>query len=762
MAPLSISLPIHNYPLLKVPKNFISTSFKDLSDFFKSTDFSKAILLGIALTIPIIVGIKLDALQVGITITLGAMLASPSDVSGSLRHKVTGILFATLLAMIVSFIGAYLHFSLWLLFPVLGILMFAISYISIYGFRASLISFSGLFALVLSFSNVSATGMEPYQRVLLIGLGGLWYVSLAICWHYIFPKAPTEFYLSKTLKLTANYLRTRGELVAEKDNRTELLKKLLTNQTELTTTHETLRDILISSRTGSGKSNYEGKRMLIFAQLVDMLELAMANPVNYSKTDELFKKKPEQLEDFQGLLFAMSNQLNSIADNLSSPKKLQASPEIERYWQRINKDILEFDSNSINQFDENWLMLKNLLKYQKEQINKIEKIEWLLKNPAQQEISSINRKDTRRFLTKQNYDLEVLVENLNLRSPIFKHSLRLAVVTMVGFGVGMLISVQNPYWILLTLIVIMRPTFGLTKTRSRQRTIGTLIGGALAVGIVLITQNTTVYAILAIVCLVIAFSMVQRNYKAGATFITLFVVFIYALLRPDIFSVIQYRVMDTIIGAGLATLGNLLLWPAWEVQGIQRTLLETIKAHRVYLEEIIGYYNKKGEVSAQYKVSRKKAFLAMSDLSSAFQRMTQEPKSRQKNLDKIYEIAVLNNTFLSSLASLSTFIITHPTTPASKNFNKVSGRIIDNLLDAEQILMQGIPSEEKTENVESQNIFDATFGRDLILSKEEKTEPQSGDFHLKVEEAHLVREQLKWLLAMSEKMPKLLRQIDFE
>lgn len=256
--------------------------------------------------------------------------------------------------------------------------------------------------------------------------------------------------------------------------------------------------------------------------------------------------------------------------------------------------------------------------------------------------------------------------------------------------------------------------------------------------------------------------MVQRNYKASATFITLFVVFIYALLQPDIFSVIQYRIMDTLIAAGLATLGNLLLWPAWEVQGIHKTLLETIKAHRIYLEEIIGYYNQKGQISTQYKVSRKKAFLAMSDLSSAFQRMTQEPKSQRKNLDKIYEIAVLNNTFLSSLASLSTFILNHPTTPASDNFNKVTKKITENLKEAEVILIKDIPKEERSENQETENIFDATFGRDLYLSLEQQTEPQSEDFHLKVQEAHLVREQLKWLLAMSEKMPKLLRKISFE
>ncbi len=700
----------------------------------------------------------MGALTIGITITVGALLASPSDVSGSIRHKITGILFATSLAMIVSLVGGYLHLSLWLLFPILGILMFCISYLAIYGFRASLISFSGLLALVLSFSNVSG-GIEPYERMLLIGIGGLWYAALSLLRHFIFPKAPTEYYLSKTLKLTSDYLRTRGELVAETNDRTELLKKLLNIQTELTATHETLRDILISSRTGSGKSEYEGKRMLIFVQLVDMLELAMANPVNYSKTDELFAQKNEQLKDFQELLFAMSNRLNAIAANLSTPKKLRNSNKIEEFQQRIKQGITGFTSDENEVFDENFVMLKNLYKYQKEQIKKIEKIEWLLKNPAQREISLLKKEDARRFLTKQNYDFEVLIENFNMRSSIFKHSLRLGAMTMIGYGVGMFFSVQNPYWILLTLIVIMRPTFGLTKTRSKERTIGTLIGGALAVGIVLLTQNTTVYGILAIVSLVIAFSMVQRNYKAAATFITLSVVFIYALLRPDIFNVIQYRVTDTLIGAGLATLGNLLLWPAWEVQSMQKTLLETIKANRVYLEEIIGFYNKKGDIPSQYKVARKKAFLEMSDLSAAFQRMTQEPKSKQKNLDKFYEIAMLNHTFLSSLASLSTYILNNPTTPASENFNKVSSKIVQNLLEAENVLKEGISSEVEKSDPDSEDIFEATFGKKITFYEDGK--PKEDDFHLKIEEAHLVREQLKWMVAMSKKMPKLLREMQF-
>jgi uncharacterized membrane protein YccC len=180
------------------------------------------------------------------------------------------------------------------------------------------------------------------------------------------------------------------------------------------------------------------------------------------------------------------------------------------------------------------------------------------------------------------------------------------------------------------------------------------------------------------------------------------------------------------------------------------------------LEEIISYYNKKGNVPTHYKVARKRAFLEMSNLSAAFQRMTQEPKSKQKNLDKFYEMAMLNHTFLSSLASLSTYILNNPTTPASANFNKVSAKIVQNLLMAELVLKDDIPAERiktETQNEDSEAIFEAVFGTKISFPETEKPKPEA--FNLLVEEAHLVREQLKWLLAMSEKIPKLLKEINF-
>ena len=76
---------------------------------------------------------------------------------------------------------------------------------------------------------------------------------------------------------------------------------------------------------------------------------------------------------------------------------------------------------------------------------------------------------------------------------------------VVGFIIGAFFEMQNPYWILLTIIVIMRPSYGLTKERSKNRVLGTLIGAAIATSIILITQNTVIYAVISIISLPLAF-----------------------------------------------------------------------------------------------------------------------------------------------------------------------------------------------------------------------------------------------------------------
>ncbi len=736
-----------------------SKIFKGLPGFLKSADFAKASILALAISLPILVGVEFGRFEIGLAIALGALLSSPSDVSGSLRHKNFGIALSAFLAVLASLIGGYLIADSWIGLPVLGVTIFVLSYLAVFGFRASLISFSGLFALVLSFANISNI-LEIYERAFLIGIGGLWYLALTVLWQRINPKGQTDQFLAQSLELTSEYLETRGRLIIGEDKREILLPRLLKLQSELNEKHETLRDILISSRKTTGNSNYERKRLLILIQLVDILELAMANPVNYDKMDSLLKDHPGQILVFQKLIFAMAERLKTISGSLH---KISKTSTLKTSLNEVKESLKTYHSEGSKYANEGFLMLKNLYDYQEEQIQKIDKIERLLGNEELQETGFAKKDEILGFITRQEFDPKILLENFNLKSVIFKHSLRIAMVVIVGYAIGAYFSVQNAYWILLTIVVIMRPNYGLTKTRSKQRTLGTLIGAAIAVGIVFITQNLTLYAILAIISLVLAFATVQKNYKTSAVFVTLSVVFVYALLEPNVINVIQFRVVDTLIGAGLATLGNLILWPSWEFFAIKSVIIESIEANKKYFREVTQFYEKKGKLPTSYKLCRKEAFLGIGNLNTAFQRMTQEPKSKQQNLKEIYELTVLNHSFLSSLASMGTYIQNHRTTEASTHFKAFSRGIEENL----EISLALLNSKDspipiiKEKQLAAMNFFDKNY-RSLTRVKENEANSNFDEISGgELQEAQLIYEQLRWLMDLSVKLEMKIRETKF-
>lgn len=730
----------------------ISTNIKELFQFLKSNDFSKAVLIGIAITLPIVFGLVFNQLEIGLAIGFGAFWCSPSHVSGKLTHKINGILLSALLIMIVSFLGGYLHYQTWLIIPVLGFLTFSIAFISVYGFRASLISFSGLLALVLSFAHISET-LEMYEYAFLIGLGGLWYLLLVVIWYFINPKAHTEEILAETFLLTAAFLETRGKLVGPQPNRDELQAKLLDLQAELVERHAALREILIQSRKKSGLSHYKGKRLLVFVQLVEILEAAIANPVNYDKMDVFLKYHPNYVKSFQDFIFEVAKQLRSISKTRYNKRQLPNNKQLILYLERLEQEV-EALKNSNNKSDyEGFLILQNYLEYQKRQFLKIKRIKWLLGNPNMDTKDFIDSNESRRFIVSQDYSLNILLRNLSFKSNIFKHSLRLAVTVVLGYILGHVFAFQNPYWILLTIIVIMRPSYGLTKVRSKDRIIGTLIGGAVAAGMVLLIQNPYLYAVLGIGSLIIAFSMVQRNYKASATFITLSVVFIYGIIEPDISTVIQYRIIDTVLGAALSYVAMLFLWPAWSFLDIHETIEMSVQANKDFLNEIGLYYEQKGQVPTSYKVARKTAFLETSNLNSAFQRMAQEPKSKQKHLDKIYELVELNHTFLSSLASLSTYIQNHPTTEASEMFKEATHKIDNYLSLVLKTLQKEVPEEL------AQLVQKALSENEQLINNMTFLNPKDKYLERQYQEFHLVWEQLQWLYAISRNMLKITSSI---
>ena len=530
-----------------------------------------------------------------------------------------------------------------------------------------------------------------------------------------------------------------------------IIEKQLHLQVELNDIRENIREVLISDYTES--SNQNRKLLIVFISLVEILELALSTSFDHNRLHQKFNNHPKVLLTYQNLAYNLAASLKKLSKstkNKSVPKNtlIKDLNDLELAIADYEKDLGKTaDSEGV-------FMLTTMLQYAEKQVEKIKIVERAFSMAISTSDFKGKDKDLEKFLTPQYYLWSTLVENLSFSSTLFRHSLRLTIAILFGFIISKILPFHNEYWILLTIVVIMRPGYGLTKKRSFERIFGTIIGGSIAFGVLFLIHNNIIISTFAIISMLLGFSFTQTNYKISATFVTMYIVFIYGILTPNIGEVIQYRIVDTLAGSILAFLANHFLWPSWEFLNIPNHLKKSIEANQNYLKEISIYYNEKGTVSTSYRLARKNAFIEIGNLMASFQRMIQEPKSKQKLVPQVYKLAVLNHTLLSSSASLGTYIQSHKTTKASEAFNVVVNTVTRNLDDAISLLKEeSIDSDESTTKAdlavrftELKNIRARELKEGIPIDEEA--------FQAKMQEAQLVIEQLIWLTNLSENIVK--------
>lgn len=733
-----------------------------IKQFTDSTNFTKAVIVTAAAVLPVIVLSQFGHFETGFAIAIGAFLTYPADIPSNLAHRTRGLLVAAFIVagcmLIVNLFQAYQM----IFYPVCLGLVFFLSMISVYGQRATMVSFSGLLALALGTGHVH-TGWEIFSYCGLVLLGGLIYTFISVTFNYLSPHRYTELQIAECLKLTAKYMKLRGDLWNADADRASIVEKQLNLQVDINTTHENLREMLMRSRSSVGTSNSNRKMLLVFIALMEILELALSTSFDHSKLHQKFSQYPKVLDTYQNLAYNLASQLKKLGKSIENRTKYIPKHELLKDLEALEKAINDYEQEvGKAEASEGVWMLSNMLHYAEKQIEKIKIIERAYTtNMKFKELSKNRDRDLDKFLKPDYYPLDTLKENLSLSSTIFRHSLRLTMTIALGLIVGMIFELQNVYWILLTIVVIMRPGYGLTKQRSYQRIVGTIIGGVIAFGIISFVHQSIILGILTIVCMLLGYAFTAVNYSIGATFVTMYVVFVYAMLTPDINHVIQYRILDTAIGAVLSVAGNYFFWPSWEFLNLPTFIKKSIEANRDYLIEISEYYNKKGNVTTSYRLARKNAFVELGNLMSSYQRMAQEPKSKQKQQQQVYKLAVLNHTLLSSLASLGTYTQSHKTSQASEAFNVVVNTVIKNLNNAISLMNMDVQAEE-AQQAQNEDLAMRFTELKNIRARElrEGHITEEEEFKLKMEEAQLVIEQLVWLNSLSEKIVKAARQLE--
>lgn len=711
-----------------------------------------AIKIAVAGSIPFIFFHEPDNFSIAFAISLGAILNAPTDIQSSLKHKINGLVLGSFcIALITFLLGVTKPYPI-LFYPVFITIIFFSTMLSVYGHRANLMSFVCLLTVSLAFIR-DYQGWDLIKNSLLLLAGGILYLIVSLLFYLFKPKRYIFLEIANCIEKTAEYLDLRASLWNTNSNKNKIIEKQLEIQIKLNEYHESIREFLIRNNANTSNSSNNRKLLISLTSLIEILEIATSNSFDHDRIHKLFKDDPSLIKEYQKLAEDFALSLHALSYSIKVNNVYHSPVSLGNQIKAIKLHLDEFQKKqNWSDVQEEIVTFNNVLHYAERQVEKIKGIERVYKGRVNTDELRGKYKDLEKFLTPQHYRFATLKENLNFSSTTFRHATRLTLTLLIGFLLGKILPLQNEYWILMTLVVIMKPDYGLTKSRSLSRVTGTILGGIIAFSTLYFVDNVTVLLILTFVAMIIGNWLTYSDYKIGVMFLTMYVIFMYGILTPDYNNMLLFRIIDTVIAAILALLATQLIWPSWEHLHVKKFLSKCIVANRKYVEAIKQYYIVKGEPSLEYKLARKHAFIEVGNLMASFQRMNQEPKSKQKNKAEVYELTVLNQTLISAAASVGIYIQSHQTTEASQAFGVVMDKILYNLDLADKFIHRNAHYDLISENELKK--FEGSF---LQIKKLRREEIENSDLSpeeriRRLEESQLIIDQLIWMINISEQI----------
>lgn len=690
------------------------------------------------------------------SVTLGAMLCAPIDISSSLKHKIVGLSSAAILIPSFSILLTTIYNLTNLFFVVFAFLVFISAIISLYGQRAAQMSFTLLLGISLSFIHHD-TPQDAVTNGLFMFYGGMLYLLVSVVFYLIMPSRYINLEVANCIAKVAEYLKLRSELW-DKDPDVENIKhKQLELQIVINESFNKIREYLVFNKVKTINSSNNRKLLIAFSSLTDIMELAISITFNTREIKKNFESNSEILNTFKQVTHNFYLTLTELSNSIKAHSKYHSPCSLTNQFKDLEKELKDLShTQKWGAYSENQIAINNILFYLEKQIEKIKGLERVYKERVNADELRGKFKDLEKFFTPEHYRFKTLVDNLNFNSAYFRYAMRMMIAMLIGLTIGKIIDLKNEYWILLTIVVIMRPGYGLTKARTKNRVLGTIIGGFIGIAILYFTSNAILLSTLAVIAMLLGYWYSSIDYRVGVTFVTLYIILVYGILNVGAQVNLLFRIIDTLIGAGIAFLAANYLWPFWEFNSIKNTLENAINSSIEYINEVKLLYIDKGHTTTAYRLARKNAFIAVGNLMAAYQRLVQEPKNKQQNRAELYEIAVLNQTLVAATASVGTFIQSHTTTEASKAFEIVVYSIIHNLNSC--LIHVGSPIKFE---ISSQNDFDANISKLKDIRNEEVAKldiPQSEKL-IKIEESQLIIDQLIWMVNLSEQIEKTARNI---
>lgn len=582
-----------------------------------------------------------------IPLTLGVVAAALTD----LDDRLTGRLRNLAITLVCFFIASA---SVELLFPwpplfALGLTVSTIGFILLGGLgqRYATIAFGALLIAIYTMLGVTLYDHWYLQPLFLLA-GAVWYNLLTLSGHLIFPIRPLQDNLARSYEQLARYLELKSRLFdpdLEDESQAPLYDLALANGQLVATLNQTKVSLLTRLRGDRGQRGTRRTLQYYFVAQ-DIHERASSSHIQYQTLRDQFRYSDVMFR-FQRMLSMQAQACQKLSRAILLREPYQHDAHFERAFMHLDAalDRVRASGASDEQINALGFLLNNLRAIDA-QLATIESVQTTA--PAGSNTETLLADDR---LGGLNDIWLRLRRNMSPESALFRHAVRMSLVLCAGYAFIQFTGLQHGYWILLTSLFVCQPNYNATRHRLALRIIGTLVGVAIGLPVLLLVPSIEGQLVLIVLTGVLFFAFRNVQYAHATMFITLLVLLCFNLLGEG-FEVALPRIIDTLIGCAIAWAAVSFIWPDWKFRNLPRVLDRALNANCRYLDAILEQYHQGRDNRLAYRVARRDAYNRDAELASVVSNLSTEPRADGAQRETAFRLLCLNHTFTSYISAL--------------------------------------------------------------------------------------------------------------
>lgn len=609
-------------------------------------------------TLPIFISVNIAALSVwlldissqSMPLVLGIIAGGLVDLDNRLTGRVKNV-FYTLIAFSISSLAVQVSLGNAYQFTLLMTGMtFIFTLIGAIGQRYSTIAFGTL--VIALYTTLSYLPETPWFINPLMILGGtLLYSIVTLIVYLFFPNRPVQENIANSFLKLADYLEAKSQFF-DPDDIEQLAEKeihLAMQDSKVIEAFNACRTALFYRIRGQYRHRRTSKMIRYYFAAQEIHERVHSNLFRY-QTLIAELKNSDLIFRIQRLFELQAQACREVSYSLKQNKTYHYNPKVKKAIAGLMQSF-ELYKNTQIQHKQTHLHLTAL-------IENIIAIDWQLHH-LDQEANQIENSNTAKIHSEQINGLRgifyAIKSQLNFNSQLFRHAVRLSIIVFVCCSIVEFFQLDRGYWILLTAVFVCQPNYSATKTRLKQRVLGTILG--VIIGSLLPYLNPTLPVQLGLIVATstLFFFFRSNNYSFSTFFITIQVLISFNIMGFDLHFAMYSRVLDTLIGAAIAWIGVAYLWPDWKYLQLDKVSRNAIKSNSKYLLYILCQLQFGKGDPLKYRLVRRQAHENATALSATVSNMNSEPKKYQAYLSQGFELLKINYSLLSYISALGAY-----------------------------------------------------------------------------------------------------------